>query len=87
MFKCRDDGVGIPDKNLKKVFEPFFTTKFGKGGSGLGMAICYQLATEALNGTISVSSKVGHGTEFTVEIPVTEPQKKKAHITTTTKVH
>ena len=87
VFKCRDDGVGIPDKNLKKVFEPFFTTKFGKGGSGLGMAICYQLATEALNGTISVSSKVGHGTEFTVEIPVTEPQKKKAHITTTTKVH
>lgn len=85
VFKCRDDGVGIPEKNLKKVFEPFFTTKFGKGGSGLGMAICYQLATEALNGMISVSSKVGEGTEFTIEIPVVEPEKKKAHITTTRK--
>lgn len=70
VFKCRDDGVGIPEKNLKKVFEPFFTTKFGKGGSGLGMAICYQLVTEALNGTISVSSRFGHGTEFTIEFPV-----------------
>lgn len=75
VFKCRDFGVGIPDKNLKKVFEPFFTTKFGKGGSGLGMAICYQLVTEALNGTISVSSEVGSGTEFTIEFPARAPQK------------
>jgi len=69
VFKCQDFGVGIPEKNLKKVFEPFFTTKFGKGGSGLGMAICYQLVTEALNGTISVASNVGSGTEFTIEFP------------------
>ncbi len=70
VFKCKDYGVGIPDKNLKKVFEPFFTTKFGKGGSGLGMAICYQLVTDALGGTISVFSKVGAGTEFMIEFPV-----------------
>lgn len=87
VFKCRDDGVGIPEKNLKKVFEPFFTTKFGKGGSGLGMAICYQLATEALNGTISVSSEVGKGTEFTIEIPVTVPDQNKAGKTKMAKVH
>ncbi|WP_209000611.1 HAMP domain-containing sensor histidine kinase [Labrenzia sp. DG1229] len=70
VFTCKDYGVGIPEKNLKKVFEPFFTTKFGKGGSGLGMAICYQLVTEALKGSISVSSKVGSGTEFVIELPV-----------------
>lgn len=85
VFKCRDFGVGIPDKNLKKVFEPFFTTKFGKGGSGLGMAICYQLVTEALKGTISVSSKVGAGTDFAIEFPVSIRQEsvsvvnKKVH--------
>lgn len=73
IFKCKDFGVGIPEKNLKKVFEPFFTTKFGKGGSGLGMAICYQLVTEALNGTISVDSKVGSGTEFVIEFPANDP--------------
>ena len=80
VFKCKDDGVGIPDKNLKKVFEPFFTTKFGKGGSGLGMAICYQLVTEALNGTITVSSKVGSGTEFTIEFPARAPVSQKPKI-------
>lgn len=87
VFKCRDDGVGIPEKNLKKVFEPFFTTKFGKGGSGLGMAICYQLATEALNGTISVTSEVGQGTEFTIEIPATESAKKKTQDAATVRAH
>lgn len=78
VFGFSDDGVGIPEKNLKKVFEPFFTTKFGKGGSGLGMAICYQLVTEALKGTIAVSSEVGKGTEFTIEFPVTVPKKNKS---------
>ncbi|MEP5622306.1 MAG: HAMP domain-containing sensor histidine kinase [Hyphomicrobiales bacterium] len=85
VFSFRDDGVGIPEKNLKKVFEPFFTTKFGKGGSGLGMAICYQLVTEALNGTISVSSSVGQGTEFIIEFPATSPEKNKSK--TLQKVH
>ncbi|MFB9173183.1 sensor histidine kinase [Roseibium salinum] len=85
VLKCRDYGVGIPDKNLKRVFEPFFTTKFGKGGSGLGMAICYQLVTEALNGTISISSTVGSGTEFTIEIPVSAEQEARTPIRT--KVH
>ncbi|MTI06215.1 HAMP domain-containing histidine kinase [Roseibium denhamense] len=78
VMKCQDFGVGIPEKNLKKVFEPFFTTKFGKGGSGLGMAICYQLVTEALNGTISVSSKIGSGTEFTIEFPALVVEETKA---------
>jgi len=78
VLRCKDYGVGIPEKNLKKVFEPFFTTKFGKGGSGLGMAICYQLVTEALNGTINVSSKVGAGTEFTIELPVKASSETKA---------
>ncbi|MEP3427749.1 MAG: HAMP domain-containing sensor histidine kinase [Roseibium sp.] len=80
IFKCRDDGVGIPEKNLKKVFEPFFTTKFGKGGSGLGMAICYQLVTEALKGVISVSSNVGKGTEFTIEFPAVMAENKKSKL-------
>ncbi|TYC58745.1 HAMP domain-containing histidine kinase [Rhodobacterales bacterium] len=78
LFRCRDYGMGIPEKNLKKVFEPFFTTKFGKGGSGLGMAICYQLVTEALNGTISVESTVGTGTEFVIEFPVIEVAEKQS---------
>ena len=65
---CEDDGIGIPKKNLKKVFEPFYTTKFGKGGSGLGMSIVYQLVTEVLNGAIVVESDAGRWTRFTVTI-------------------
>jgi len=77
LLSCKDFGVGIPEKNLKKVFEPFFTTKFGKGSSGLGMAICYQLVTEALNGSMTVVSKVGSGTEFSIEIPMKTPKPGK----------
>ena len=80
IFKCQDFGVGIPEKNLKKVFEPFFTTKFGKGGSGLGMAICYQLVTEALSGTIAVSSNVGSGTEFTIEFSAVAVQDTRKRL-------
>jgi signal transduction histidine kinase len=39
----KDDGIGIPRENLKKVFDPGFTTK-GRGvGAGLGLSICYQI--------------------------------------------
>lgn len=38
------------------------------------MAICYQLVTEALNGTISVTSSVGSGTEFIIEFPALAAQ-------------
>ncbi|GGB53633.1 hypothetical protein GCM10011316_27040 [Roseibium aquae] len=71
IIECRDHGCGIPEKNLKRLFEPFFTTKFGKGGSGLGMAIVYRLVTEVLQGQISVKSEVGSGTTFSIELPAT----------------
>jgi len=62
-----DDGQGIPPENLSKIFEPFFTTNREHGGSGLGLNIIYNLVTNKLNGKISCHSKLGHGTEFSVE--------------------
>jgi len=47
-----DDGVGIPHNVLRRVFEPFFTTKLGKGGSGLGMHIVYNIVTQVLGGKL-----------------------------------
>jgi signal transduction histidine kinase len=64
-----DTGCGIPEADLKRIFEPFFSTKTGKGGTGLGLSITYGLIQE-LGGSISVHSKVGEGTEFTVRLPV-----------------
>lgn len=66
----RDDGQGIPAKNLGKIFEPFFTTKRAQGGSGLGLHIVYNLVTRKLEGKIRCDSQPGQGTQFTIELPL-----------------
>ena len=47
-----DDGLGMAPDVQQHIFEPFFTTKRGKGGSGLGMHIVYNLVTQSLGGAI-----------------------------------
>lgn len=69
MITYRDNGKGIPQEHIKKVFDPFFTTKRGKGGSGLGLHIVYNIATQTLGGAINVESEEGVGTTFSVYIP------------------
>lgn len=66
----RDNGQGIPPSHLDKVFDPFFTTKLGKGGSGLGLNIVYNLATTTLGGRVQVSSEPGEGACFTLALPL-----------------
>lgn len=68
-LKYSDNGKGIPPENLTRIFDPFFTTKRGKGGSGLGMNIVYNLVRNKLNGTITCESEVGKGTTFTIQFP------------------
>lgn len=63
----QDDGVGIPEEHLSHIFDPFFTTKKG-GGTGLGLSITYGIV-QKLDGQISVKSRVGEGTRFTVILP------------------
>ena len=70
-----DDGVGISDSDLKRVFDPFFTTKLGRGGSGLGLHIVYNLVTRVLGGRIQVSSQPGSGTRFQISLPMKAPDK------------
>ncbi len=69
----RDDGAGISESNLARVFDPFFTTKLGKGGSGLGLNIVYNLVQDVLGGTITVTSQAGKGTCFTLMLPLIAP--------------
>lgn len=69
----RDNGQGIPAANLGRVFDPFFTTKLGKGGSGLGLNIVYNLVNNSLGGKIEVSSVVRQGTCFTFVLPLKAP--------------
>jgi signal transduction histidine kinase len=73
LFSVRDDGVGIPEGNLARVFDPFFTTKLGKGGSGLGLNIVFNLVHDALGGNISVTSTQGQGACFSMVLPTMAP--------------
>lgn len=73
LFSVRDDGVGIPEGNLARVFDPFFTTKLGKGGSGLGLNIVFNLVHDALGGTIAVTSTPGQGACFSLVLQTTAP--------------
>jgi signal transduction histidine kinase len=63
----KDTGVGIPEENLPKLFTPLFSTK--AKGMGLGLTICKQIV-ENHGGNITVESKVGEGTTFTVKLPI-----------------
>jgi two-component system, NtrC family, sensor kinase len=75
MIAVRDSGMGIPKENLTKIFDPFFTTKAPGKGTGLGLSICHGII-QKLGGNISVTSQVGKGTTFNIQIPI--EQKKGA---------
>lgn len=66
----KDNGKGIPEHLRKRIFDPFVTTKRGQGGSGLGMHLVYNLVTQALNGSISITSEESQGVEFQIIFPV-----------------
>ncbi len=66
--ECRDDGHGIPPEIMKDIFKPFFTTKDVGTGTGLGLYVSYEIIKKH-EGDISVSSEVGKGTAFTIELP------------------
>lgn len=69
VLSYQDNGVGMSDEIIKKIFEPFYTTKRGKGGTGLGMHIVFNLVTQKLGGQIKVQSKPNKGTKVMVTIP------------------
>lgn len=64
-----DDGVGIPEANLKRIFELFFTTKPPGQGTGQGLAISHAIVRRH-GGTITVDSRPGEGAVFRVVLPI-----------------
>lgn len=61
-----DNGKGIQADNVEHIFEPFFTTKRGKGGTGLGMHIVYNLVTQSLKGQIQYNPDYCKGACFEI---------------------
>ena len=68
VVEIEDNGSGIPEAHLTKVFDPFFTTKPPGKGTGLGLALCYNIV-QMHNGQINISSKPGQ-TSFQVRLPL-----------------
>ncbi len=67
-FSFKDNGCGIPKKDLHRIFEPFFTTEPGQNATGLGLSIAYGLVKE-MDGTIDVNSTPEKGSNFVVLLP------------------
>ena len=65
-----DNGPGIAEDIRKKLYDPFFTTKEVGKGTGLGMAISYQIVVEKHGGILNCISELGKGTEFQIQIPI-----------------
>jgi len=65
-----DEGSGIAPDVVAYVFQPFFTTK--ASGTGLGLAVVKSIV-DAHHGELSVDSRLGQGTTFTVRLPIEKP--------------
>ena len=74
LVKIKDNGVGIPEEEIANIFNRFYQVDSSSNrqdeGTGIGLSMCKELI-ELMNGTISVKSSPGKGSEFTIEIPVT----------------
>ena len=68
-----DNAGGMSAETTQKMFDPFFTTKDVGKGTGLGMSVTLGIV-EAHKGTITVTSELGMGTQFTLTFPVYQPK-------------
>ena len=65
-----DNGKGMAEATLKRLFDLFFTTKPVGKGTDIGMAISYQIITEGHQGTLTVNSTPGQGTQIVITVPI-----------------
>ncbi len=63
----QDTGCGMTEEQKQNAFKKFYTTKAGKGGSGLGLALCKELVENTLNGHIYLESEAGAGCKFNID--------------------
>lgn len=79
-----DNGSGMDEKTSSKIFEPYYTTK--ATGTGLGLTMVYKIIKE-FSGDIDVKSVLGHGTVFTIMIPVPQTKTKLLDDKSCCKIH
>ncbi|MEG4577377.1 PAS domain-containing protein [Microcoleus sp. N3A4] len=73
--RIADSGPGICPEVQSRMFDPFFTTKPIGSGTGLGLSISYQIVKDTHGGKLGCYSEVGRGTEFAIELPISQKLK------------
>lgn len=69
-IRIQDNGIGMKEAVRSQLFESFFTTKPVGKGTGLGLSISHQIVVEKHGGSLTCTSELGKGTEFTIAIPL-----------------
>jgi signal transduction histidine kinase len=72
LIRITDNGMGMTQEVLSCLFEPFFTTKPAGKGTGLGLSISYRIIVEKHKGNLLVNSSLDQGTEFIIELPLSQ---------------
>jgi PAS domain S-box-containing protein len=75
LIRIRDNGPGMTQSVVRRLFDPFFTTKPVGKGTGLGLSISHQIVVEKHGGILKCLSELGQGTEFWIQIPITQPKE------------
>jgi signal transduction histidine kinase len=70
VITIEDTGRGIPEHVRERIFDPFFTTKEVGKGTGLGLALAWQIVKEKHGGELTFETKLGVGTKFFIRIPI-----------------
>ncbi|OYE02520.1 ATP-binding protein [Nostoc sp. 'Peltigera membranacea cyanobiont' 232] len=70
VIRIADNGPGMKEEVIRRIYDPFFTTKDVGKGTGLGMAISYQIVVDKHGGMLKCRSQPGEGTEFWIQIPL-----------------
>ncbi|MCK4621823.1 MAG: PAS domain S-box protein [Desulfuromonadales bacterium] len=69
-LQVEDNGPGMDETTRKRVFEPFYTTKEVGIGTGLGLSVAYFIVVENHRGRLTVTSKPGEGSCFSLYLPL-----------------
>ncbi|MEH2177208.1 GAF domain-containing sensor histidine kinase [Nostoc sp.] len=70
VIRIADNGPGMKEEVIRRIYDPFFTTKDVGKGTGLGMAISYQIIVDKHGGMLKCRSQPSEGTEFWIQIPI-----------------